>query len=141
MRVKLKITGLQDLAATLRGVTAAAYLPASFAAMEEATTAILTATREKAPTKELRRGLGRKVKEFKKGVGVYGVVGVKKGRRRGGIDLAALARLKEFGTQNQGPQPFMRPGWDESQAKAKGLVKSKLTAATKEASRTRKGKR
>ncbi len=79
------------------------------------------------------------------------------------VDPAKYAHLVEFGhaavrpkskkalsdgatifgkrTKAVSPQPFMRPGWDESEAAAKGIVKAKLTAATKEASRTRKGKR
>lgn len=36
------------------------------------------------------------------------------------------AHLQEFGTSHHGPQPFMRPAWDEKKLEALGIIKSTL---------------
>lgn len=33
---------------------------------------------------------------------------------------------QEFGNENHGPQPFMRPAWDEKKLEALGIIKSTL---------------
>ncbi len=66
---------------------------------------------------------------MRSGAGAAGAVAAMRDAQRGSSDRSTTevvvgpgqmphAHLQEFGTQNHGPQPYLRPAWDENKQKA-----------------------
>ena len=132
MKIRGKLDGLDAAIQAVADFDAKAARKAARAGVDDATKIVLAAVKGKVPTdtKALKKSLGRKVKTYKRGAVVYGVVGprrdaagkpakfrterVRKGRKQAAVvNPANYAHLVEFGTR---PHPI---GIRASKAKGK----------------------
>ena len=122
--ISAEITGQDDLAAVLSGVVQKTRTKIGNEAVVTALTRGETVAKRHAEWSEetgaLKESIGIKVKPYKRGVIIFGVVGPRKGFKRpdpsgkGFRDPVKYAHLVENGTSHSAPKAFMRPTFAET---------------------------
>ena len=122
--ISAEVTGQDDLAAALNGIVKKARTAIGNEAVVTALTRVEMATKRHAEWSEetgaLKESIGIKVKPYKKGAIIFGIVGPRKGFKRpdpsgkGFRDPVKYAHLVENGTSHSAPKAFMRPAFAET---------------------------
>lgn len=145
--VHMEVEGVAELMAALDGFKAAAQRRITRPAVTAASVVVLRAIRQRAPTKkagrtgQLRKSLGRVVRTYKATGVVMAVIGPRKGfisvdEAGRKVNPVKYAHLVEYGTAPHmvrgalhpggRAKPFMRPGWHESEGKAKSVLYARI---------------
>lgn len=115
-----KVTGVDSLNATLKGLAAKATGQNLAAALRAGGLVIETPAKAKAPvlTGNLRRSIHTEVD-----------TGGAKAEARVGTNVEYATHV-EFGTSKQSPQPYLRPAYDENKGQALGEIAAVLKELT-----------
>jgi HK97 gp10 family phage protein len=146
------IDGIDDLAAALNGIVGKARKTIGNEAVITALTRLEVAAKRHAEWSEdtgaLKASIGIKVKPFRKGNFIFGVVGPRKGFERpdpsgkGTRNPVKYGHLVENGTSHSAPRAFMRPAFAETKdAMLNDLARVIGEGVKKEAERQAKRKR
>lgn len=130
--LKFRITGTTEIAKALQGLPSRVSKNIAIEAMAEAVRPLVNAAKayshRSIRTGALHRSIGFAVRQYKKGLVTYGVIGARRGfgvpdagSSTGTTEPANYAHLVEYGHAIAGDangwvdaQPFMRPAWMET---------------------------
>lgn len=130
MALRFQITGTTEIAKALQGLPSRVGKEAAMAAMEKAVAPLVLEAKQQAipsiRTGGLFRSIGFAIRQYKRGLVTFGVVGARRGfgvesdaHDTGKTEPANYAHLVEYGHAIEGDatgwveaKPFMRPAWD-----------------------------
>src|SRR4051812_2753277 len=150
--INADIEGVDDLAAALAGIAAKARKTIGNEAVITALTRLEIAAKRHAEWSEdtgaLKESIGIKVKPYRRGSVIFGVVGPRKGFERpdpsgkGMRNPVKYGHLVEDGTSHSAPRAFMRPAFaEEKEAMLSDLARVIGDGVNREAARQAKRKR
>lgn len=161
--IRLQITGQTELAKALQGLTAKVRQEVALSAMEKAVEPVVVAAKSNilasgsVDTGGLYRSIGFAVRQYRRGVVTFGVIGARRGfgvadssKKSGRTEPANYAHLVEYGHAVHGnasawveAKPFMRPAWDQTAPQVVAILSRELgqgiAAAATRSRRARRG--
>ena len=172
-RVKMRIEShaIKSLVEKLAGLDRKVARKALKAGINDGTKAVLWDAKARTPRRTglLRKSLGRKVKSYRGGAVIVGVIGPRRGFRMvidgKPVNPVKYAHLVEYGRREVvpkkkkvladkvgkviygrkvravAPRPFMRPAWESNKGRVVEFVVERLRAAIKEFFRTARAAR
>ena len=139
--VTVKVEGLADLGARMKGLSEAVNNRIARAATAAGAVVIRNSAQQKAPvdTGNLKKNII--VKRLPKGESSLTsehIVTVRKGKltakqKSSGLKDAYYGQFVEFGTAKMPAQPFLRPAYDENKQRAVEAIKDRIAARLKKA--------